>query len=582
MGKLYARSSAPVPHQTKDFDDVMPNPADVAAGLDDPGDELSGFGHAIVDAAQDIPHEPTSKLATGTGVADATLVELLSSGGGMVCWKATRPDGATVTVHGLGKDATDAMRDAFVAKASVMAHTLSSARIDGILRIDSIDSLAGAYLGATSPLGTMTDVPLLNWTVTQKLDFIRRIAETLQATHAQGLVHGCLRPETIVLDEDLGPVLANAGIYDIAAECKGNALATTKHRAYASPVVLDGHTADRHDDMYSIGRLLHFMLLGEDPTDFGEPIPRLASLTKAPPGLVRIVRRCTALDASNRYPSMSELLDDLSRYQRDEPVGLAHPEFDDAARFAKDAKRGKKKKADPDKQAASTAAPPTRTVVPGTMPPLLSRPLLRAGVFVIPGVGLIAGASFGAYTTAADHVAWTVVAGVGAILVGFAPPTFGPKKALSRLFLVAACAAAVYVSDPVRRAAREGSQHADLKADDPAERVEALRRLKREGHIDFSGVDLGGADLSGMDLARTSLDGAILRRAVFRGANLSGTSLINADVTEANFSGADLSGCNPDFTTGWKTAVCDSTTQMPQGHECVDGHPKPPSGKREK
>ena len=43
------------------------------------------------------------------------------------------------------------------------------------------------------------------------------------------------------------------------------------------------------------------------------------------------MRKCTVLDATQRYANLDELLEDLDKYARDEPVGMAHPEFDGVA-----------------------------------------------------------------------------------------------------------------------------------------------------------------------------------------------------------------------------------------------------------
>jgi hypothetical protein len=490
----------------------------------------------------------------------------------LVCWKAKRGNGSELTVHALTKGASPAARDAFVSAVSDFAAALEGASIEGVLPVASIDPLAGAYLGEVAPLGTMADVPLLKWDVGKKLAFLRRLASTLEALHARGLVHGCLRPETVVLDEDLRPVLANASAFDIAEHCKQDRVASQKHRDYAAPSVLDGDKADAFADMYSLGRLLQFMLEGSTPTGFGELVPRLDCLSQLPPGLVRIVRRATVLDAAQRYPSMDELLEDLDRYDRDETVGMDHPGVDDIARYAATGKHLRKPtKAEATAKKRPSKGPRARAVTRALSP--RAKAAVRTGGLALLGLGAIGAGMFGAYDSGVDQPLWTGIAMLGALIVGFALPSFGTRKALGRVFLVVLCLSAVFLADVTRRAAAVGAARSGLSSDTLAARLDAFRALKRDGKRDFSGANLAGADLTGIDLQECVLDSANLEGTILRGANLQRASFVNTRATGANLSGADLAGVNADFIVGWLLTECDSTTHMPNGWTCTDGKP---------
>lgn len=97
--------------------------------------------------------------------------------------------------------------------------------------------------------------------------------------------------------------------------------------AYAAPEQLSGECEhlERRSDIYSLGRLLHFFLLEQDPPILIERVPPLEELNTYPEGLVKIIRRCTHRDLPMRYASVDELIDDLGRYEETEQVGAFGP-----------------------------------------------------------------------------------------------------------------------------------------------------------------------------------------------------------------------------------------------------------------
>ena len=111
--------------------------------------------------------------------------------------------------------------------------------------------------------------------------------------------------------------------------CATNPAALELCRIYAAPEVCRGAPADERSDVYGLGRILHFALLGEDASLTDEELPRLDALLKQhPSALVRIIRKCTVRNPAQRYASGAEIVDDLDRAARHLPAGLAHPDID--------------------------------------------------------------------------------------------------------------------------------------------------------------------------------------------------------------------------------------------------------------
>jgi hypothetical protein len=537
------------------------------------------MAQGAIPAGQDLGLEP------GEEVADVVVGDLLASTTEVACWRGRRPDGSEATVHNVLPKADPATRDRFLAVATDLAERLRAAPVRGVLPVLDVDPVAGAYVGDIAPLGTMVDLPLLRWSPDQQLEFMRQLCTCLHRMHGAGLVHGCLRPENVLLDGDLRPVLANTQAIDVAAECQQRIDRADDFRGYSPPEVRAGQAADARADLYAAGRLLHFMLVAEHPQELDEEVPRLDSLRAAPPGLVRIVRRCTTRGPAERYESASAMLADLDRYARDEPAGLRHPEIDDGARFAEAAASAGQRGGAAARPAVSLkpgAASKREAEAPARAPEGRRRPPLRflqwtrgrAIGFGLLGLLAIAISSGVALGRGADHIALKIAAMLGGGLLGLAAPGFGRSVGLSRTLMVVIGMAVVGQVDPTKIAAKQaGKPASELQGKTPAERADAVRRLKASGTTQFVRVDLAGADLSKADLRTAVLDGSSLRATNCRGSDFTDASLLNVDVAQADFSGAKLTNTNPSFMVGWTNAKCDNNTTMPSGWTCQEGRP---------
>jgi hypothetical protein len=359
-------------------------------------------------------------------------------------------------------------------------------------------------------IGTVADLPALGWKLARKLQLLEDVCEALSALHAAGLTHGCLAPANIVLTDDLRPRLTEVGAFDPTEVASNNVSGDADYGPYAAPEVLAGRGADVRSDIYSLGRILAFLLTGEPPSQREDGVARLDWLARAPAGLVRIVRRATAEIGFLRYGAVSELQADLARYGDLDSVGMAHP---DAIELNK----------------TGLSGPPTSKPRQDLQPAAAIAPVDE--VNHAPARRWISGA-------------------VGAVAV--------------------AIGVTLVLADPVTHIGRWASRR-DLDSPTASQRAQAVRRLVARGDRRLDGANLAHTDLSGIDLSSGSLVGASLVSANLQGANLSAVDADKLDLSEANLSGADVSDVELSRSLGVQEACCDEATLLPDGWSCLDG-----------
>ncbi len=149
---------------------------------------------------------------------------------------------------------------------------------------------------------------------------MRRVAEALAHAHAQGLVHGNLKPTNIFLDDRVQPKLLDFGLMQ-AAHSMG-----VDHRTvpvgtlqYLAPEQLMHGVADERTDVRAVGVVLYELLTSTRP--FGghtaqdvtrevldnEPIRIEAMRGNVPRTLVSIAARAMARQPEHRFSSADEL-----------------------------------------------------------------------------------------------------------------------------------------------------------------------------------------------------------------------------------------------------------------------------------
>ena len=151
------------------------------------------------------------------------------------------------------------------------------------------------------------------------LPHLQRLAQALDYLHANGLVHGDLKPSNVLLDAKGGAQLTDfANLKSIDTE---RAVTEPCSPYSASPQQRAARPAQRSDDIYSFGALLHELLCAQPP-GYAQPAPG----ARAPPGppvdprpvqptpqrLIELMNRCLQDSAERRPASMHDISAELS------------------------------------------------------------------------------------------------------------------------------------------------------------------------------------------------------------------------------------------------------------------------------
>jgi hypothetical protein len=534
-------------------------------------------------------------------IAGARLVELLAGGERIRLWRAQRSDGSPATLHALYEEASARERDTFLQGARKLAAVTRNRPLPGLVDIAAVVPSEHVYIARGGVQGTMDDISVLGWGVRETVEFSKRLASAVRECHAQGIVHGCLRPANVLLDDDLHPRLSDVGMLVLDDSYEGPSDMKHDYAAYAAREVRQGQRPDVKSDVYSLGKMIYFALHGEEPPIVLEPVPLLAELEHGPPGVVRIIRKCTLRDPAGRYGTIGELIEDLERHEEKERVGIKHPEgregldrpsYDggpprDGERpsrpapapssagtrtppKAPDSQRPQAVPRAPvsEKQPQPSAVRAVRAAEPAAedlLPPMAARLVGVVGLVLVCG-GLALAWSSGKAATSS-----TAIVIAGSVMFSLLLPVVG-NAAVSRFGAALLFGLAAWLVDPVTLVAAH-ARDARFKKGSPQERGMRVQQAKDGGQRDFRRIDLSGVDLSGMDLSSLQLDGAKLRDAVLRGATLSLATLSETDLTGADLSGADLAGVDVAASVGWVDARCDGATKMPDGWKCEDNKP---------
>ena len=171
------------------------------------------------------------------------------------------------------------------------------------------------------------------------------VARALDHAHKQGFIHRDVKPKNIMIASDSNRTkLADMGLARAvsdreAAEAEAGKAYGTPY--YISPEQIRGERdVDARADLYSLGCTLYHMVTGQVPFDGQNPSSVMHKHLKnalVPPdqlnknlstGICEVIEVCMAKDKRKRYPSATDLLEDLEAIQRGEAPMQARKLFD--------------------------------------------------------------------------------------------------------------------------------------------------------------------------------------------------------------------------------------------------------------
>ncbi|MCK6525660.1 SUMF1/EgtB/PvdO family nonheme iron enzyme [Myxococcota bacterium] len=255
----------------------------------------------------------------GEVVAKAKLIKPVGNGNFGTIWLAADEEGrdVAVKVFHLEKLGEGVMLWRFRRSIKAMSHLAADRRrpstIAPLLDVEP-DGLAFSmpYLSG----GNLETIGQRGWTLPVKLDCFLNICRAVAFAHQVGIIHRDIKPANVVLDASGRPVLTDFDISDIKFATKLSSAGGLGTPIFAAPEQLEeGDQADERSDVYSLGRLLHFMLLERSPGHQIEADPTLENLRAFPQALVTIVRRACQIDPVRRYPNVRRLIQDIEEHQ---------------------------------------------------------------------------------------------------------------------------------------------------------------------------------------------------------------------------------------------------------------------------
>jgi len=167
----------------------------------------------------------------------------------------------------------------------------------------------------------------------QAISIARQIGEGLAEAHRLGIIHRDLKPQNIIIDP-----AGQAHIMDfgIARSMRADMVTQTGVMIgtpeYMSPEQVEGHDVDKRTDIYALGIIIFEMLTARVPFEGktaiataimqqNQPPPDPKTLNPSVPDpLKAVILHCMEKHKEQRYPSVEDLIADLSRIEQGLPV----------------------------------------------------------------------------------------------------------------------------------------------------------------------------------------------------------------------------------------------------------------------
>ncbi|MBP3313592.1 MAG: Stk1 family PASTA domain-containing Ser/Thr kinase [Oscillospiraceae bacterium] len=290
------------------------------------------------------------------------IQEVIGNGGMAVVYKAlchrlNRPVAVKILKDDLSRDEEFRRRFHAESQAVAMMSHPNIVSVYDVSESEGADYIVMELIDGISLKQYMEQKGVLNWRET--LHFATQICKALEHAHGRGIIHRDIKPHNIMILKDGSVKVADFGIAHIGASQTTLTSEALGSVHYISPEQARGGKMDFRADLYSLGVVMYEMLTGRPPFDGETPVsiaiqhfnatatPPRALNPSVPEGLEQITLRAMEPDLAKRYPSASQMLQDMEAF-RQNPMMI----FGESKEVTPVAQPKKKKKPAPKKAPA--------------------------------------------------------------------------------------------------------------------------------------------------------------------------------------------------------------------------------------
>ena len=241
-----------------------------------------------------------------------------------------------VTIYEIGEAQVERRPDTTTSSPNQSPHSPAAKPLMATIHYIAMEYIDGETLRTIIPRNATKMKKLLGW--------FADIADGLAAAHAAGIVHRDLKPDNIMIRQDGYAKIFDFGLAKLLepekpmlgdqTEIAGGPANLTQVGVvmgtvgYMSPEQVQGSSVDHRSDIFSFGCILFEAVTRKKAFDgvslidtlhkiVYSPVPVISELqAEASAELQRIIRKCLAKDADERYQSMKEVANDLRELRK--------------------------------------------------------------------------------------------------------------------------------------------------------------------------------------------------------------------------------------------------------------------------
>lgn len=239
-------------------------------------------------------------------LAQFRKIEKIRDGGQATVWKAQYVDTGRLVAMKFPLESTDLSPG-----AENRARFIREVRCQSTLRHPGVMPIIAMNLNVDSPFYVM---PLASYSLQELLqsrslewamavDMIVDVLNALAYAHAEGIIHRDLKPENILFLDNRWVV----SDFGLCKDVNSNSLTITRQETlfgslpYMAPEQFDDpHNVGETADIYAIGQILYYCVVGE------VPYPR-ARLARIPTDFRYVITKCVAEEPQDRFQSVADL-----------------------------------------------------------------------------------------------------------------------------------------------------------------------------------------------------------------------------------------------------------------------------------